>query len=156
MSWIRLNFFENLSYIIDLRNTVDLFQCGTVSKHLVSQICLYANHHLFNSLQITQKTCLRVLEPSICHTEVKSVFNEYLKESCVNFHYTCWFQTHVYEDCPLKNLIFFSYLLNLGYNMSTYELNYQLHKKVCRRVLSEQNTFDPVGWLTRFLIKHST
>src|ERR1700729_2234284 len=28
-------------------------------------------------------------------------------------------------------------------------------KKANRRVLSEQNTFDPVGWLTHFLIKHS-
>jgi len=28
--------------------------------------------------------------------------------------------------------------------MSIYELNYQLHKKMRRRALSEQNTFDPV------------
>ena len=40
--------------------------------------------------------------------------------------------------------------------MSTYKLNYQLHEKTHRRILSEQNAFDPVGWLTRFLIKHST
>ena len=39
--------------------------------------------------------------------------------------------------------------------MSTYMLNYQLREKTHRRVLSEQNAFDLVGKLTRFLIKHS-